>query len=292
MKKVIIISVIVFLLLAGSAEAGTAIDTSDVYLMAYYNPGTEIDLSTAIEEFDYLTESTGQYVEGKLVIWYDDPQGRNPGNIQNFERRSNVDTNILLASNVTVRVRSDGWIAAWLTNDQDLKDIVFWDDANTANLPSSTTLGKAIWRITDRVGANYNNSEVKYYSFKYPDADRLLIGGRVTSDGIETYNLLMPSQTTVYDASHMFTVFLLKTIYPNSNYYIYGTVKMNESVLYSKNSASMGYYTGLYEYSRYYQDLTNFPKDTRHTITIESGGNVANSPRIIKSAVAVLYKSG
>lgn len=292
MKKNVIISLIFLagILLTGTAEAGNVIDTSDVNVMAYYNVGSEIDLSQAIQEFDFITESTGQYVEGKLRIWYDDPDGRNPGNIQDFERRDNADTDILFASNVSIRVKSDGWIVAWLNNDQNLSDIVFWNDTNTGTLPSDTTLGQAIWRITDRVGTNYNKTEVKYYSYKYPLADRLLIGGRVTTNGGETYNFIMPSATTVYDAYLHWTIYLLDND-GNHNDYVFGKVKMNTTDLYYKTTNPDYYFYGMFEYSRYYLDITDYPKDAGHTIYINSG-NTNNGQSILKSAVAILYKSG
>lgn len=295
MRKNIILglALLTAFLLAGNAEAGNTIDTSNINVMAYYNPGTSIDLSKAIQEFDFVTESTGQYVEGKLRIWYDNPESRNPGNIQDFERRDGADTSILFASNVSVRVRSDGWIVAWLTNDQNLTDIVFWDEAKSANLPSNTTLGKAIWRITDRVGANYNKSEVKYYSYKYPAADRLLIGGRVTTAGGETYSFLMPSTNTVYDAKFLWIANLIVPICYDGCYG-YVKVKINTTYIYNKGIGSYGL---LYEYARYYQDIINFPRDTRHTVYMESrdpyyGPYYGYGSSVLKSAVAVLYKSG
>ena len=172
-------AVLAAIMLAGTGAAGDQIDTSDILVMGYYTNGTEIDLSQAIQEFDYVTESTGQYVEGELTMWYDSYYGTNPGNIRVYERKDGADTDILFATNVTVRVTSDGWIVAWLTNDQNISDIVFWSYANSATNPSDTTIGKAIWRITNRVGIDYNKDEVDYYSYKYPAADRLLVGGRM-----------------------------------------------------------------------------------------------------------------
>lgn len=288
MRKYVLLGLafLVALLITGNASAGNTIDTSNIFLMAYYNPGTNIDLSTAIQEFDFVTESTGQYVEGKLRIWYDDPDGRNPGNIQDFERRDNADTTILFASNVTVRVRSDGWIVAWLTNEQNLSDIVFFNDANTGDLPSNTTLGKAIWRITNRTGTNYNKDDLNYYSYKYPAADKLLIGGRVTTTGGETYSFLMPSTITVYDAKILWTAYMRDDL-GNIWQSISGKIKMNTTDIYYKATNIDNYYTGLYDYGRYYQDITE--KGVRHTIYMESGGSGAP---ILKSAVAVLYKTG
>ena len=270
-------AVLAAIMLAGTGAAGDQIDTSDILVMGYYTNGTEIDLSQAIQEFDYVTESTGQYVEGKLQMWCDNPNGINPGNIQVYERKDGADTDILFATNVTVRVTSDGWIVAWLTNDQNISDIVFWSDANSATNPSDTTIGKAIWRITNRVGIDYNKDEVDYYSYKYPAADRLLVGGRMVR-GVqdETYHILIPSATTLYMANLTWTAYLY-------NYYS-GSIKMDDEYVFSKSYGNHG----LHEYARYYKDIADMARDTRHTIYMSS----SSCHVVLKSAVVILYQSG
>jgi hypothetical protein len=216
-------------------------------------------------------------VEGKLQMWCDHPEGINPGNIQVYERRDNADTDILFATNVTVRVKSDGWIVAWLTNDQNISDIVFWSDMNSATNPSDTTIGKAIWRITNRVDIDYNKDEVNYYSYKYPAADRLLIGGRMVRQSQETYHFFIPSATTVYMANLTWTAYL------NSNY-CPGSIKMDNEYVFSKSFGG----NSLHEYARYARDVTGMARDTRHTICMYSGSVQA----VLKSAVVILYQSG
>ena len=290
MRQIVVVgcAVLAVLVLAGSAAAGDQIDTSNILVLGYYSGGTEIDLSQAIQEFDRVTETTGQYVEGIVTIWFDNPEGRNPGDIQEYERRDDVDTNIPFATDISVRVKSDGWIVAWLTNYQDISDIVFWNDANANSNPSDTTIGKAIWRITDRVGVNYYKDGVKYYSYKYPAADKLLIGGRMTySKQSETYYFLIPSATTVYKANHICTAHLhdLRSYY--SSDYSSGKIKIDDEYLFDKSTTQS--YMGLYEYARYNKDIATMTKDTRHTVCLTSyasGGGRA----VLKSAVVILYK--
>jgi hypothetical protein len=282
-------AVLAALMLAGAGAAGDQIDTSDILVMGYYDTGTEIDLSQAIQEFDYVTESTGQYVEGKLQMWCDHPEGRNPGNIQDYERRDNAGTDILFASNVSVRVKSDGWIVAWLTNDQNISDIVFWNDTNADSNPSDTTIGKAIWRITDWSGMDYDKDEVNYYSYKYPAADRLLVGGRMVTDNQgETYHFLIPSATTLCAANHTWTAYLYDTYY---NYHegVSGSVKVNENYVFSKGTG-LYRYTGLYEHSRYSREINQTWQGKRHTIYTKATENNCGMV-ILKSAVAILYQS-
>ena len=283
-------AVLAALMLAGTGAAGDQIDTSNILVMGYYTNGTEIDLSQAIQEFDYVTESTGQYVEGKLQMWCDHPDGINPGNIQVYERRDDADTDILFATNVTVRVKSDGWIVAWLTNDQNISDIVFWNDANSPMNPSDTTIGKAIWRITNRVGINYDKDEVNYYSYKYPAADRLLIGGRmVTGTQEETYHFLIPSATTLYMANLTWTAYLYDPWGSDGDYYTSGKIKMDTEYMFHKSTTWM--YTGFYEYARYCRDITDIARDTRHTIYATSY-DMSPCKSVLKSAVVILYQSG
>lgn len=289
MRKIVIISYVIFvaILITGTAEAGDQIDTSNILIMAYYNSGTDIDLSLAIQEFDVVTESTGQYVQGIVRIMYDDPDGRNPGNIQTFELRNGYTTTYPFSTDITIRVKSDGWIVAWLTNEQNLgDDLVFWNDVNTISLPSETTLSKAIWRIADRSGLYYNKNDVNYYCYKFPDANKLLIGGRLHDGGHyiydgESYSFLMPSSTTVYDAYLSYAVWL-------EDSYSKGLVKLNGSLIYEKETPHP--YYGIYEYAIYQKNITTLPKDIRHNIHISAW---YGSPKnILKSAVAIIYKTG
>lgn len=58
MKNIILFgsAIVVFLILTGNAAADDQIDTSNIFMMGYYNPESEIDLSRAIQEFDHITE--------------------------------------------------------------------------------------------------------------------------------------------------------------------------------------------------------------------------------------------
>ncbi|MEA3294541.1 MAG: hypothetical protein U9P81_06170 [Euryarchaeota archaeon] len=58
MKNIILFgsAIMVFLILTGSTAADDQIDTSNIFMMGYHNPGSEIDLPRAIQEFDYISE--------------------------------------------------------------------------------------------------------------------------------------------------------------------------------------------------------------------------------------------
>ncbi len=277
-------------MLAGSATAGNQIDTSDVYIMAYYKMSEfpEIDLSRAIQEFDYVRESTGQYVEGTITIWHNYPNGRDTGEGLDVEIVDGVDTGVPFSTDVTVRVKSDGWVAAWLTNEQDMGDMVFWNDVGDRNkVPSDTTLGQAIWRVTDRMGASYNKGGVNYYSYKYPEADRLLIGGRLRLYEY-TYYFLIPSEIVVYDADILWTSYL-RSLY--SYYNNYGVLKMNGEEIYNKNTTNFG--IGLYEYTKDSLSIEeDIQRDKRQTIYMKSSGWSTQGQCLFQSAIALLYKSG
>ena len=283
MKNIILFgsAIVVFLILTGSAAADDQIDTSNIFMMGYYNPGSEIDLSRAIQEFDHITEITDQYVEGKLIIWHDNPGGINPGNIYEYEYKNGVETDIPFATNITVRVMSDGWIVAWLTNDQDINDLVFWNDAKSDTVATDTTIGTAIWRIAKRAGMNYDKDLVNYYSYKYPDADRLLIGGTVIYYDEETYFLLVPSTTTVYKLNLVGTSYLRD--YASSNYAIVIEIDGNDIIHIHSTSE---FDKDLYDYSRYCKDISYIERDTRHTVYM-----VSDSSCTVKNAIAILYQS-
>ncbi len=196
MKKIMGFLSLVLVLAVANASV---LDTSDMLLMAYYQDrcldGGIEDLSTVAEEYDTITESTPQYIEGKIKI------------TQN--------TSSLEYTTVHVRTRTDGWIVAWLpsTTEHILGDIPKWD-TKTNSAVSTTTIENAINRIISRVGHTsctveaspytYSGSHVTYYSGIYPSATNLVITGSydysagkyagvattwyVTKHGVTTYN--------------------------------------------------------------------------------------------------------
>ncbi|MEA3343537.1 MAG: hypothetical protein U9Q92_05190 [archaeon] len=293
MKRIVLLGcILAVFVLAGSVEAGNQIDTDDIYIMAYYKTSSVIYLSRAIQEFDYVSESTEQYVEGTVTIWHNYRNGRHTGETSDFDFEI-IDgkvTDIPFATDVTVRVKSDGWIVAWLTDEQNMSDMVFWNRVDQYLYPPDTTLGQAIWRITNWVGASYDQNSVGYYSYEYPDADRLLIGGRTLRTGgisSSTYSFLIPSPITLYDAHFLWTSCLESDhVYaPN-----YGIVKINDEEIYNKSSSSFG--EGLYEYVRYSRNIISVPRDTQHAIYLEDSGWTSHGTGSLKSVVALLYKAG
>ncbi len=279
-----------FFMLAGSASAGNQIDTSDIYIMAYYKMLPEVDLSQVIQEFDSVRESTGQYVEGTITIWHNYRNGRDTGEGLDVEVIDGVVTGVPFSTDVNVRVKSDGWVAVWLTNEQDMGDMIFWDRVDQHFYPPDTTLGQAIWRVTNRMGTIYDKNRVGYYSYEYPNADRLLIGGRTLClGGISStiYHFLIPSGITLYESEFLWTSYLENYYAHNPNYAI---VKMNYEEYYNKNSSSFG--VGLYNSMKYSSDISTFPRDIRHTVYMEDSGWVSAGRATLKSVVALLYKSG
>jgi hypothetical protein len=290
MKLIILLgsAVLAILILTGSAMADDEIDTSNIFIIGYYNSESDIDLSQAIQEFDHITETTDQYVEGMLTIWHDNSEGINPGNIYEYEYKDGAKTDTLLATTINVRVKSDGWIVAWLTNDQDINDLVFWNDAKSDTDLTDTTIGKAIWRISNRIGINYDNKLVNYYSYKYPAADRLLIGGRtVHYFDEETYFFLMPSAATLYKANLLSTLYLEDR---SNSYHMVGNIKINDDYFLNKQSSNE-FDDGLFEYARYNKNITDMERDTRHTVYMKSHGPFSKKSTV-KSAVLFLYRSG
>ncbi|KAF5423715.1 MAG: hypothetical protein C5S45_00535 [Candidatus Methanocomedens sp.] len=290
MKLIILLggAVLAILILTGSAMADDEINTSNIFIIGYYNSESDIDLSQAIQEFDHITETTDQYIEGILTIWHDNSGGINPGNIYEYEYKNGAKTDTLLATTINVRVKSDGWIVAWLTNDQDIHDLVFWNDAKSNTGLTDTTIGTAIRRISNRIGINYDKKLVNYYSYKYPAADRLLIGGRtVHYCDKETYFFLIPSAATVYKANFLSTLYLEDRT-PSGQ--MVASIKINDDYLFNKESG-LKFSGGLLEYARYNKNITDMERDTRHTVYMKSYGAYSRQSTV-KSAVLFLYRSG
>ena len=148
------------------AFAGTPIDTSDALLLAYYqDPAGNIDLYNATNaakwyfQADKIDAETPQYIDA----WINYSQGT-PAN-------ANVP--------IHLRVRGDGWVIAWINEAEaphGIGDVMYWY-ANSSSNPSELMPAKAIQWMMSQIGHTYNAGDVKYYSYKYPTATKLVLFG-------------------------------------------------------------------------------------------------------------------
>jgi len=113
-----------------------------------------------------------------------------------------------------VRAKSDGWLIAWLENDQTTGrniqsvppqgfiDVV--NDWTTGNInPSQTTLERGIndlyTALSNSSTAAYNSSDVALYTYRTPNATNITFVGRKIGGDSSTNFTITPTAVTLYD---------------------------------------------------------------------------------------------
>lgn len=139
-----------FVALAAEAQAqekGVNFLQQEAGIAAYVKVGRAIDLAQVRGAFKSPeTPGDGEYLIGEVAL-PDLPEEAHPH----------------------VYVNKDGWIVAYYSKDEPASKIMYWGRAI-----AETTLQEAIRKIYDALRLPYP-IDVKYYSFKYPNASRIMI---------------------------------------------------------------------------------------------------------------------
>ena len=132
----------------------TKLDESKMLIVAYYQApvslkGT-IDMEKVYKAFDKIeyADPNGKYIDG--IIYKDYPKDGIP---------------------IHVRVKSDGWIIAWVENKYDFYAVIRGSSSGW----SGNALAWAIQKVCRYGELKFSVDGVKYYIPKYPDAKRLVI---------------------------------------------------------------------------------------------------------------------
>ncbi len=100
----------------------------------------------------------------------------------------------------------DGWIVAYLKSDEPAAKIMQWT-GNDANNPAigviTTILADALYEAGDAAGVGITPTKIKYYDFRYPNANSMMIFVRTrASDGTNLVQLEIPANYTLYETSY------------------------------------------------------------------------------------------
>lgn len=173
---------------AGQANSFPALEAG---MSAYAKVNQSIDLVRIRSAFSLVEGVGANYIYGIVLV-------------ENF------------AANFAIRVYadSDGWLVAYLKNNEPAAKAMQWRPATAVSPQIATiprnTLSDALEKARDAAGIGFLE-QIKYYNFRYPDADRLtLFVKTITRAG--TVNTLtsrntikqvqIPSTHTLYEASY------------------------------------------------------------------------------------------
>ena len=121
---------------------------------------------------------------------------------------------------VHVYADTEGWIVAYLKNNESAAKIMQWGTADVdepvVTEISLTTLVDALYAAGDAASVGIVSSKIKYYDFEYPDADGMTIFIKTRADeGANTVQFQIPANYTLYEASYYRYVY-------SYYYYYYG----------------------------------------------------------------------
>jgi hypothetical protein len=170
MKNIVIFSVALLYLLAGSASAAVDFPADEAGISAYVKAKDNVDLNLTKSAFASIERETPDYIIGTVEMW---------GHTE--EQRPHV------------YVSKDGWVVAYYTNERPSGWIMPWGDYAGGPL-SSTTLSKSVGIVANAVGGTTNG--LKYYDFRYPDATKMMI--IVEFGNTDFFKMKIPTTISTY----------------------------------------------------------------------------------------------
>lgn len=156
-----------FLALAAEPQLpGTTFLEEEAGISAYTNVGKTIDLSKARAGFKTIEKETDEYIIGS------------------------VRTTGAESDDAHCYVHKDGWIVTYYLKNDPIAKIIYWDNLQTTKLEKGISNLCAIAEVPLK--------EVKYYDFRYPGAQKLMI--TTAYDG--SFKLKIPSSYNIYERSY------------------------------------------------------------------------------------------
>ena len=146
-------------------------------IAAYMKAGTTIDLALAKQAYRTIEDETEQYIIGSVTL-----------------------TGYPETEDVHAYVHKDGWIIAYYLNKEPAAKIVDWNNYGQDQTIKSTKLEIGIVVVCNFAGLSIR--DVKYYHFKYPNANKLMIAAdALWQAGDDTFEIKLPSDFVFYERS-------------------------------------------------------------------------------------------
>lgn len=172
-----------------------------------YSHVNSVDLDNAENAYKIVEAKTSQYIVGSVAL---DNYGE--------------------TDDVHVYVDTAGWVVAYYLQEERPSKIIDWKAYEVSKQISGSKLENALKKVCDAMLVP--PGEIKYYDFRYPSATHMLIVVDETSGAEDTFRILIPATTFVFDRSWSLAVH--KTGYSH----LYGEIKLNGVSLFSGNTQS------------------------------------------------------
>lgn len=145
--RLLIAIFIIFSFFAANAQASFLDEEAGI--SAYTEANSAIDLNKAKNAFRTIERQTADYIIGSVEI-----------------------SGLPETEDAHVYMNRSGWILAYYLKDVPVSKIMQWSNYNGGAV-TTTTLADAVSKVATAAGVTY--SGIKYYDFKYPGANRLMI---------------------------------------------------------------------------------------------------------------------
>jgi len=159
---------------------GTSFLEEEAGISAYTNVGQAIDLTKAKNAFRTIEYETEDYIIGSVPL-----------------------PDYAETEDVHAYVHKDGWVVTYYLNEEPAAKIIDWKDYGTDETITGTKLEDGISVVCNAAGVPMR--DIKYYDFKYPNANRLMIVADAiwygTSPATDTFRLKLPSDFVFYERS-------------------------------------------------------------------------------------------
>ena len=225
------------------------LNTTAIGFIAYYQRSAGFTLSNTLPAFLSYTDG-GNYYDGKVRVW-------DSGTIGGSSTTTS-DTYV----DISVRVRTDGWVIAWFDRQRDdAAAIVWWGHTRQweGNPPLySTTLSRAIEIVFQVAGVGFPGyNAIGIFDYSQPTATRLLIFGmsKGLSAAIGTINYYY----TIPTSSSLVPIRLLIRTGGETTF---AAIAIDGGQIYSRTNS------GAWGWSTYELNATQYmTKGVQHTIT-------------------------
>ena len=163
---------------AFAQENGVSFLEQEAGISAYMKAVQTIDLTKAKSAFRTVERETGEYVVGSIPL-----------------------SGYAETEDVHAYVHKDGWIVTYYIKDEPPSKILDWNDYGEDEKINGTKLEIGIVAICTAVSVA--TKDVKYYDFRYPDANRMMIVAEaVWSGNEETFRMKLPGDFVFYDRAY------------------------------------------------------------------------------------------
>lgn len=221
-------------LAATGGQEGANLLQQEAGIAAYLKVDQTIDIPRLRAAFKVVEQLSDDYLTGQIAI---------PNLEENFLPRAFVSR--------------DGWIVAYYPYQEPTSEMLALWVRSTSVALTGTTLELAITRILGSAGISAPAMGIKYYHFRYPAANRIMLI-REDTQGQDWFYLTIPAALRVFDATW------IGYLSESRGDYDWAGIKVDDKTIFGGNRFQ---YQGVY----FGNLLSELGGDVRHVISVWRG---------------------